>query len=185
MASLENASQKPGAIILFGSATNVEDRLEWHKSLAEYTFHSLKEGIPVFGICFGHQLMADYFGGKVSKNSINHYGSREILWQKNWHSLREGTKFRVLKAHSFIVTDPGELEGVATSDECLYDGLAHKSLPYLSVQGHPEGSQSFVENEIVKEGGTFNSGEIDQSLRDGFRVISSFLEFAKKFQHNL
>lgn len=185
MASLEKTEAKPGAIILFGSATNVEDRLDWHKSLAEYSFKALKEGIPVFGICFGHQLMADFFGGKVSRNSVSQYGSREILWSKDWQSLKAGTQLRILKAHSFIVTDPGDLEEVATSEECLFDGLTHKNLPYLSVQGHPEGSPFFIENEVIKEGGTFNDGDIDQALNDGMSLISNFLEFAKRSPHNL
>ena len=53
------------AYIIFGSASSVNDRLEWQIKLAQFIKTKLEKGIPVMGICFGHQLMADFFGGRV------------------------------------------------------------------------------------------------------------------------
>ena len=51
--------------ICLGSASNICDNLPWHKELTDFITFKLKEGIPVLGIWFSHQLFAYTFGSKV------------------------------------------------------------------------------------------------------------------------
>lgn len=56
-----------GAIIS-GSWAMVTDRLDWSESTADWLRAAFLAELPLFGVCYGHQLMADAFGGRVADN---------------------------------------------------------------------------------------------------------------------
>ncbi len=99
-------------------------------------------GIPVFGICLGHQLIARAFGGETFKLPFGHHGANHPV--KN-HDL--STVEITSQNHGFAV-QPGEESDVSGAPELrithtnLYDGtvagIAHRSLPVMAVQYHPE-----------------------------------------------
>lgn len=51
--------------VLTGSGAMVTDRLPWSEAARAWLQQAVPAGIPVFGICYGHQLLADAFGGEV------------------------------------------------------------------------------------------------------------------------
>jgi GMP synthase (glutamine-hydrolysing) len=61
-------------IIITGSHDMVTDRFEWIEKTSEWLKGAAKECVPIFGICFGHQLLAQTFGGIVA----NHPSGPEI-----------------------------------------------------------------------------------------------------------
>lgn len=176
LSSLHQSARAKGYII-FGSASNVEDRLDWHKELADFCRECLEKNIPVLGLCFGHQLMADSFGMDVTKNPNNesYYGSRKVTFQAPYGSVLKGEQARVFKAHSYQVSGPlKELEVLASSEECPYDGLFHPTLPYWGFQGHPEASQDFYQHEIQENKVIHAKEELNASLEDGLNLIRVF-----------
>lgn len=54
-------------IIITGSEFHVYDREDWVDRTQEYVLDALKQNIPVLGVCYGHQLLADALGGTVEQ----------------------------------------------------------------------------------------------------------------------
>jgi len=54
-----------GGIIITGSHEPVTDRADWSERIATWLVKAVKQGIPILGICFGHQILAHALGGRV------------------------------------------------------------------------------------------------------------------------
>jgi GMP synthase (glutamine-hydrolysing) len=61
---LDNVS----GIVITGAPAMVTDKLDWIETSQHYLVNAVETGVPVLGICFGHQLMAQALGGKVGLN---------------------------------------------------------------------------------------------------------------------
>jgi carbamoyl-phosphate synthase small subunit len=96
-------------------------------------------GIPIFGICLGHQILGQAFGGRTFKLKFGHRGSNHPV-----RNERTGKIEITTQNHGFAV-DPAtlpadvELSHINLNDQTL-EGLRHKRLPVFSVQYHPEAS---------------------------------------------
>jgi carbamoyl-phosphate synthase small subunit len=95
------------------------------------------EGVPTFGICFGHQLLGRAFGGETYKLRFGHRGGNQPV-----KDVATGRVEITSHNHGFAVRAeslPADLEvtHVNLNDGCV-EGMRHKSLPVISVQYHPE-----------------------------------------------
>ncbi|WP_158738497.1 aminodeoxychorismate/anthranilate synthase component II [Alteribacillus sp. YIM 98480] len=98
--------------------------------------------IPVFGVCLGHQSIAQVFGGKViGSDRLMHGKTSEV--NHNEQSVYKGLSnpFTATRYHSLIVekqTLPDCFEITSWTNEGEIMGIRHRSLPVEGVQFHPE-----------------------------------------------
>jgi carbamoyl-phosphate synthase small subunit len=96
-------------------------------------------GVPVFGICLGHQILGQAFGGKTFKLKFGHRGANQPV-----KDLESGRVEITAQNHGFAVDAKSLPSGVAVNRINLNDqtveGLRHKTKPVFCVQYHPEAS---------------------------------------------
>ena len=96
-------------------------------------------GVPVLGVCLGHQALAAAFGGNVVRGEPVHGKSGEI--EHDGRTIFEGVASPLVagRYHSLVVDPdlPDELELSASSGDTVM-GIRHRELPAEGVQFHPE-----------------------------------------------
>ena len=105
--------------------------------------------LPILGICLGHQVMGEVFGGRVTRARRPMHGDSSEI-NHDGRGVFEGLpqRFSAGRYHSLIVELEGcdtPLDVTARSDEGEIMGLRHRSHPTHGVQFHPES--------ILTEGG--------------------------------
>lgn len=178
--------EEADAYIIFGSYSNVCDRLDWHQELSQFIKNELEKSKPVLGICFGHQLIADLFGGDVDRvkpeqENFSYHGTREIIFSENRLKIPANSHVDVFTSHAYEVkTIPESFEQIASSNECLFDGLSHKTLPFFSFQGHPEASHFFVEETInANREKPLEAQTQEKASQGGDLIIGAFIDFVE------
>ncbi len=96
-------------------------------------------GVPVFGICLGHQMLALALGARTTKMEQGHHGANHPV-----KDLQTGKVEIVSMNHGFTVDRDSLPEGVIETHVSLFDGtnagIAVKDKPVFGVQHHPEAS---------------------------------------------
>jgi carbamoyl-phosphate synthase small subunit len=99
----------------------------------------LTAGVPVFGICLGHQLLALAAGAKTKKMKFGHHGANHPV-----QDLESGRVMITSQNHGFAVDESTLPDNVVPTHRSLFDGtlqgIALNDKPAFSFQGHPEAS---------------------------------------------
>ena len=99
----------------------------------------LKSGIPIFGICLGHQLLALASGAKTEKMKFGHHGANHPV-----QCLSDKTVMITSQNHGFAVDESSLPDCLEATHKSLFDGslqgIKRTDVPAFSFQGHPEAS---------------------------------------------
>jgi len=111
--------------------------------------------VPIFGVCLGHQAIAEAFGATVSRApELLHGKTSEVFHQGNNVMSPLPNPFTATRYHSLAVetpTIPAELEVTGQTQSGVVMGLRHKTLDIEGVQFHPES--------VLTEGGHIMLGQ--------------------------
>jgi len=124
-------------IILSGGPLNV---YQLDKSLFDNKI--LKLDIPILGICFGHQILSKFNGGKVKQSKLREFGLVNILKKKNSLLIKNFFKRKINKvwmSHADQVYKlPKSFKVIASSNNSKFAIVESKTKNFYGVQFHPE-----------------------------------------------
>ena len=127
------------AYLVTGSAAGVYDPLPWIEPLKGF-LNEAKGKAKLVGVCFGHQIMAEAFGGKVVKSpkgwgiGLHRY---DVLNREPW--MDGGGPVSAPASHQDrVVEQPPATRVTLSSDFTRYAGLVWDDQPAISFQFHPE-----------------------------------------------
>ena len=111
-------------------------------------------GVPIFGVCLGHQCIGHTFGARVVVNYRMMHGKTSMI-KHNGKDLFQDmpNPFAATRYHSLVIqrdTLPDFLEVTAETDEGEVMGIRHRTLPIWGVQFHPESILTESGRTIVK-----------------------------------
>ena len=134
----EVAARRPDAIVISPGPGRPENA----GRTIEMILRASESGLPLLGVCLGHQAIAAAYGGIVERAPAPRHGkSSRISHSENGLFAGLSNPFEAGRYHSLVVREEGlprELEVTARSEDGLVMGLAHRRKPVYGVQFHPE-----------------------------------------------
>ncbi len=143
--------------------------------------HCAANGVPVLGVCLGHQAIGAVWGGTVDlapellhgKTSVVHHTGNGVL-------KGVPNPFTATRYHSLTVlpdTIPAEFEVTAKTDTGIVMGIRHRELPVEGVQFHPEsvlteGGHRMLANWLAVCGHDVPESTVS-TLENGMRTLAS------------
>ena len=156
------------AWLVTGSRHGVYDPLPWIEPLKGFLRDAYREGVPIVGICFGHQILAEALGGKAEKSDkgwglgVQRYN---VHRRPHWMTGVDG-EFSLYALHQDQVTRlPEDAEVVAGSEFCPYAVLTYRDKA-ISIQPHPEFQPAYLRDLIeVRRSRVIPQADADAALK--------------------
>ncbi len=162
-------------IVILGSAANMNERLPWKTNLVKWIDKFLESGVPILGICFGHQMIASIYGAKVNyalpdKTKYSGFRKVELLPDELWGGKKKSGHLVV--SHCQIVRScPQDLRITAFSSEVAVEGLRHHKHPLWTFQPHPEATYEFIEQRNITAPANAKEFQLGQG------IVKSFVKY--------
>lgn len=129
--------EEPEAVLVTGSRYAVYDDREWIRPLLE-KIREFSHDVPVMGVCFGHQAVAEALGGEVQNMGDYEIGYRQIrLGKSRIFNDMNSVEYPFSTHKDEVVELPDGFRKTAESDESIH-GFEHEEEHIYGIQFHPE-----------------------------------------------
>ncbi len=138
--SLEQLNSLSGRLDIKGIILSGGPASTYEENAPQLDASIVQSGIPILGICYGHQLLARFFGGNVIRSERKEYGKSHVRIIRP-EGVLDGLSRRetVWMSHGDTVLSlPEGMEVLAHTDSCSVAAFRHKAKPIFGVQWHPE-----------------------------------------------
>lgn len=167
----------PLGLIILGSVASVNTQEPWQQALNPWLREKISSGVPTLGICYGHQVIAHIFGGKVgflNDDRKKFYGFRSFKLHSNSPLKLPFNEANVVASHEEVVTElPVGFEICGSSDQVEIEAFRHRSLPIMTFQTHPEAREDFCD----ERGISYKGG--GDPFYSGRSIMASFINLLK------
>ncbi|MBY9079821.1 glutamine-hydrolyzing GMP synthase [Paenibacillus sp. HN-1] len=139
-------SLSPKGIVFSGGPMSVYAEDAPHVDPAIYDL-----GLPIFGICYGMQLMAHQLGGKVERASKREYGKADLTFEEGAKIVKglEGAQTVWMSHGDHVSKLPEGFKLDAGTESAPIAAMSHEGKKLYSVQFHPEVRHSVHGNEMI------------------------------------
>jgi len=187
------APENLAGIVITGSPAMVSARLDWSECTAKWLYQAVQAGIPILGVCYGHQLLANALGGCAGPNPVGRQigtVDAQIIDNKAEDSLlgHLPNTFAAQASHSEVVLElPPGAQRLATSP--LDDNFSIRYAENVwGVQFHPEFSAPIMSDYIryrgaaMREEGLNPEQVLDRvtETKEAKSVLKKFAELVQK-----
>lgn len=134
-------------------------------------------GMPILGICYGHQLTAYSLGGEVEKGSVREYGSAVVHFAKREGIFEDAQEEENVWMSHFdqVIKMPDGFELIASTDDCPIAAMANFKKNIFCLQFHPEVTHTPCGMEILENfveiTGARREWNIDSYIEDILKEI--------------
>jgi GMP synthase-like glutamine amidotransferase len=182
---LPAAAAECDAWLITGSRHGVYDGLPWIEPLKLFLRRARAEGVPVIGICFGHQIMAEAFGGRAEKSAkgwgvgVQEYA---VGASPGWMADAPGRIAMHVLHQDQVTAVPADATRLASSPFCEYAMLAYgdpEAPEAISIQSHPEFDEAFMRAIVERIGGDRIPRETAEAALASLGVPVASLDFAR------
>ena len=145
--SLHRQTDGVVGIVILGSGASVHENADWQLALDEWLLPKIAADVPVLGLCYGHQHLADRLGGTVDylfedRHKLRGVRRVSVAADRLWGPATSG---EMVVSHREIVTRlPEGFVGLAACEGVPYDAMAHPERPLWGFQPHPEATTAFT-----------------------------------------
>ena len=158
--------------LLTGSKHSVYERTDWMQRQIEFLRKVREVSRPIFGICFGHQLMADAFGGETRKAAQGWSVGAQHYYAGSRASRIAPDEGATLVFHQDqVVKLPEEAQVVGSSASCP-NGILDYAFAARSVQYHPEFSPDYIQALIDRYRGVLFDDSIADDAEKSLEALS-------------
>ncbi|MDP6376958.1 MAG: hypothetical protein QF921_01775 [Pseudomonadales bacterium] len=176
--------------VITGSRQSVYEELPWLPALVDFAAQAMAVARPVIGICFGHQLLAHYFGGEVAPAEAG-WGvgvhTSAVVEHHSWMDPPLQNIAMLVSHKDQVRALPAGAEVFASSDFCPIAGFRIGSSA-LAFQSHPEFQKAYSSDLMdmrrkMLGGATYARGKAslaqDTHEREVARWILNFIREAR------
>ncbi len=164
-------------VVVGGSTAGVyeADDHPWMREEAEFVRECVDHGVPVLGVCFGHQLVNEALGGRVEHHGLDH---RLVSADLADDPLLDGVDSTIPAVHGDRVVESGDgMEPLASTADYEFFATRHRDAPVWTTQFHPEFTHDLLAT-IRADFGWTDDGDLSWDDVTAHRVLPNFARLA-------